>query len=224
LRCPVLRTDLEVLKKETGMDQSYLNLLKDEYAKRRRINPQYSLRSFARYLNVHPGTLNNVFNQKRSLSLTMAKRITDALCLSPAQEADFLKSVTTKKKRLKNISDINLPSYDQCRLDEKHFKVLAEWEHYGILSLINTDDFKSDVDWMAERLGISKYRVEVVLQNLQDASLIELKDGEYCRQYSKIQSSEDVRSKALRASHKETLENALYRGDGSLFLKTSSCR
>lgn len=51
------------------------------------------------------------------------------------------------------LSDPNQLSMDQ-------FAIIADWYHFAILNLINTPGFKSDISWIAKRLGLFLYAVD----------------------------------------------------------------
>ena len=111
--------------------------------------------------------------------------------------------------RLKtNLDDIKLDqSDDRFILDKSYAKVIAEWEHYAVLTLFDIEEFDADILDISNRLGITKNRVEVVLNNLLTSGLIEIKDElKFSKVHSNIRTIEDVTSKALKDSHIETLE------------------
>jgi uncharacterized protein (TIGR02147 family) len=94
-------------------------------------------------------------------------------------------------------------------LDEMHFKILSEWEHFAVLSLLETKTFKSDDAWIAQRLGITKIVAQQVLKNLFEANLISKSPkGQYKKNFEKLLTKEDVLSAALQASHKDNFKLA----------------
>jgi len=185
----------------------YLSTLKEELVTRQKKNPAYSLRSYAEFLGIHPGTLSSVFNGKRTLPVATAEKIATKLNLSPKEKHFFLKSLATEKARFKFLSEDE--KEHQVYLDETHFQIIAEWEHYGIVTLMECHDFKSDANWIAQRLGLSVNRVEVALDRLLKANLI-IKDdsGNYKKTFSKLKTTEDVFSPALQKAHLEELDLA----------------
>ena len=92
-------------------------------------------------------------------------------------------------------------------LDESHAKVIAEWEHYAVITLFDIDGFKASADVISERLGITKNRAEVVIDNLITCDLIKMReDGSLTKNHTSLRTTEDISSQALKDSHIETLE------------------
>ncbi len=57
--------------------------------------------------------------------------------------------------------------------------MIADWEHYAILDLVDTDGFRSDDAWIAEKLGLSLEQTRAALQRLFRLNLMTVKDGVY---------------------------------------------
>lgn len=183
----------------------YLTVLKEELVERQKKNPSYSLRSYADYLGIHPGTLSAVLNGKRTLPLSAADRVADRLGLSPRRKIHFLKNLATEKARFKYLSEEEKEK--QVILDEANYKVIAQWEHYAILTLIETANFNPDNGWIAQRLGVSVNQIEVAMERLlRSGLLVKTEDGNYKKTFSKLKTSEDVISPALQRAHLEELD------------------
>jgi len=185
----------------------YLSLLKEELVERQKKNPSYSLRSYADFLGIHPGTLSSVFNGKRTLPLTSADKITLRLGLSPKEKMDFLKSLATEKAKFKYLTQEEKEK--QVYLDENNFKIIAQYEHYAIVTLMDVKDFQSNPIWIAKRLGLSLNRVEMALERLISAGLV-IKDeaGNFKKTFSKLGTTIDILSPALQKAHLEDLDIA----------------
>jgi uncharacterized protein (TIGR02147 family) len=67
---------------------AYRDILKEEFSQRRRRNPRYSLRAFARDLKLSPSMLCDVINGNHGLSRAGASKVAQALNLNP-QESEF---------------------------------------------------------------------------------------------------------------------------------------
>ena len=146
-----------------------------------------------------------------NFALSSAEKISNKLELSPKEKDRFISSIF-EIKSLKRLASFPLkPKKEELLLDqtETQYKILSEWEHYAILSLLECDDFQSDVEWISRHLGIAKLRIEQVLQRLKDAKLIKIsKSGKIQKTFEKLKTSEDVTSKAIQKSHHESLEMA----------------
>lgn len=72
----------------------YFEYLKNQFDKKMVSNPQYSLRSFARSLEVDPSLLSKILNRKNIPSLNLAQQIIQKLePQNKEQQNIFIKSV-----------------------------------------------------------------------------------------------------------------------------------
>jgi uncharacterized protein (TIGR02147 family) len=188
--------------------------LNDELNLRQRSNTHYSLRAFARDLSMHPSTLSAVLNGSRKLPLKNLKFVIEQLELSPIEETLFREGLTESIISLDKIK--TAPEYlKRIMLDESNFKVLSQWEHYGILSLIETDNFVFSIEHISKRLGITPSRVQVALKNLEEANLVTINDNKITLNQTAIRTTEDISSRALRLSHQEAMEMGIKKIESS---------
>lgn len=186
----------------------YIEKLKEELSLRQRNNPRYSLRSFARDLDIHSSTLSQVINKKRNLPFKKAQSVVNALNLDPVERTMFLNSFYKTKTKIDEISINQLT--DSHIVANCHHKVIAEWEHFAVVELFDLDDFIVHTESVEKKLGITRNRAEVVLSNLVTAELIKYNE-EVCRYvkiHENVSTTEDVMSAALKQSHKEVLQMA----------------
>jgi uncharacterized protein (TIGR02147 family) len=183
----------------------YIHKLKEILSQKQKENPYYSMRAYARDINVNSATLSQVLNGKRGLPFKRAYDVSQSLTLSPKEQTLFMESFHRSKT---NIDKIQISDLDErFILDESYYAVIAEWEHYAVLEFFNFEYFEINTEFICEKLAISPLRAEVVLVNLMNSNLI-VKDssGEYIKAHDDIRTTEDISSNALRKSHKETLE------------------
>ena len=183
----------------------YVKKLKEGLSLKQRVNPQYSLRAYAKYLGIHSSTLSQIFNGKRPLPSKSLRSISEKLDLSSQEQALFIESFYQFKSSSRIVS---VQAHDQrFILDDSYAKVIAEWEHYAILTLFDLDNFTADIQEISLRLGITKTRTEVVLSNLIACNLlVEKENGKLEKTHTNVKTTEDIQSRALRDSHIETLE------------------
>ncbi len=183
----------------------YINKIREDLSIKQRANPSYSLRAYANFLGVHSSTLSQILKGKRSLPLKSAKNVANKLNLGPKDKMLFLESLYRSKT---NLDDIKIEQNDiRFILDESYSKIIAEWEHYAVLTLFDIDDFNATKEEMSARLGITELRAEVVLNNLFICKLINKNEaGVFQKTYSSVRTTEDITMKALYNSHIETLE------------------
>jgi len=183
----------------------YLHTLREFLASRQRKNSAYSLRAFAKDLEIDSSNLSAVLQNKRALPHKRANYIARKLKLSPQAHALFIASTLRKKMNLDSIQVAN--DVKNYLLDEKYFKVISEWEYYAFLQLLRLKGFQANYEWIAKRLNISQTRARTVIRHLLDLEFIKEDNQKgYVRATPSLETSEDVESQALRASHRECLE------------------
>lgn len=188
------------------METYYLTKLHSELARRQQSNTHYSLRAFARDLGIDASQLSKIMTGKRLLSTELAKQISTTLKLEVQESLLFVESIHRLKP---TIDGIKIPLSDERYIldDESHWKVIAEWEHYAVLSLFDIPKFKPDPEEISTRLGITHDRALEVLENLSIAGLLsEDEKGNLMKSHSVVRTTEDNKSRARDASHLETLE------------------
>jgi uncharacterized protein (TIGR02147 family) len=178
--------------------------LQENLSQRQRVNPNYSMRAYARDLGLHPATLSQVLRKQRPLPLKVTKQVVEKLELSVKEKTYFLESLYSSKTTLDGIKVSE--NDDRFMLDESYHKVIAEWEHYAVLTLFDVHGFECGSDEISQRLGITLNRAEVVIENLMISGLLIQEDGKYIKTHSVVRTTEDTANLALQESHRETLE------------------
>lgn len=187
----------------------YIQKLQACFANAQRKNPSYSLRSYAKSLGMHSSTLSLVLKGKRFIPKKDFESVVSHLKLSPKEETLFRESMLMKKTKIDQI-EIHKDFLERDFIEESQFSILSEWEHYAVLSLIETEDFVSCEKHISKRLGISENRANLVLNNLLNAELISKnKEGKINISTAPLRTTEDINSRALIKSHEETLEMAI---------------
>lgn len=72
-----------------ALADDFRQYLMQELVRRSRVNPKYSLRAFARSLEIEPSFLSKLLSQKRSMTSSTVKRLAPRLALSPEQVERF---------------------------------------------------------------------------------------------------------------------------------------
>jgi len=183
----------------------YLKTLRSDFETRQARRPDFSLRAYARYLGVEAASLSSVLKGTRRLSKSSVTKVADRLNLSPNERETFIKSngITVTAK---------LPAAPVARFEldeETHFRIISEWEHYAILSLMATPDFQSNTAWISERLGITALRAQICLENLLAANLIAKDAAGFKATHQQLATTEDVPSAALKKAREQDLELAM---------------
>ena len=184
-------------------------LLRSKLAELQSKNSRYSLRAYALKVGVHVGALSSILNGRRNVSRNLAERISNKLLLDPQERSEILRLFPDKRayRKFSENNDVMAPKY--LELNASHFKIIAEWEHFAILSLMKCVDFQNSPHWISCRLGITKTRAMVAMDRLVKFGLVEVnRDGTLSRSQKSYRTSDDVADLALKKCHDQSLELA----------------
>jgi len=132
-------------------------ILQEHLSERVANNASYSLRAFARDLEVSPQQLSNVMNGKKGLSEKMAAQLADHLGFNSQQKALFCEAARAKFARSKaqrEIAKVRLAHLEEQNEDVNHlefdlFKIISNWYHCTGRTL-------EDKKFKKERCGLSR--------------------------------------------------------------------
>jgi uncharacterized protein (TIGR02147 family) len=158
---------METEKQKTFRSGSFRIFLQQELVRRCRSNSKYSLRSFARTLDVSPSALSAILSAKRALTTKMIKRLALKLDLNLEEINQFVSAAKTE-----------VVTFQQVTLDT--FAIISDWYHYAILELIRVKSFKPDKTWIASALGITRNEVNMATDRLERVGLLKIQtDGRW---------------------------------------------
>lgn len=179
------------------MNQTALqNLLRNELAQIQAKNPSYSIRAFAKKLDVGFGTLSQVLAGKRSLALKSAEKVLDRIGASPVDRSKVLRAPQSK------------PSYEYTQLQADQHFVLSEWYYLAILNLVRTKNFQSTPEHISRRLGISTNLTQQAIERLERLGLLKYEKEKLVRCKVALNTTDEVSSAAVRKSHSIGLDLA----------------
>jgi transcriptional regulator with XRE-family HTH domain len=122
-----------------------------------RENSQYSLRAFAKSLEVEPSALSKILNGKRSITPRMFERLSTRLNLSESEYEYYHPKNAGMNNRKIEVEPVGS--------DQFHF--ICDWYHYAILELTQVKGFLPESKWIAQTLGISRSQVEDAVKRLK---------------------------------------------------------
>ncbi len=184
-----------------------------EFEMRRVRNPRYSLRAFARLLELNPATLSKVLNKKRGLSYAAALKIADKLELNAETRAEFINSVESlharspiaraaAKKRIKG-------THSQFEtLDLAALEVLEDWRHFAILETLTLPHAPKDALSLAGALKLPLEEIQKALVRLEKVGLLSLKDGRIRVLKPRTWGPDDVPSETIKSYHRGLLSRS----------------
>lgn len=141
-------------------DNNFATFLNSELSRRQSTNTNYSLRAFARDLNIEPSLLSKILRKKIPITLKMLERLAPSAGL---QEPE-LKSYRDFVRSSEGMKHINTLQDKYIRHEE--FKLIQEWYHMTIVELTLLSDFQPTASWISRKLGISENEASMAVERL----------------------------------------------------------
>jgi hypothetical protein len=175
--------------------------LQRTYAERCRRNPQYSLRAFAKSLEIDSSTLSALIRRKRPLTAKTAQRLIGNLGITdPTHAQQLLLGVLGER-------DENAPEYQQLELEAA--EVISSWEHFAIRSLLQLDAYRPNTKQIARRLNIPHGIALEALNRMSRLGLV-VQQGEIWLDTGKnLTTPANVPSHALRGALRQYMVKAI---------------
>lgn len=185
--------------------KSAKDFLLHDYSQRRQRNPRFSKRSYAFYLGLSNGRLTEILSGKSPITEKRAKAIVGKLNLDDGEKTLFLRFVENENQsRHDGRKRVSYSMAKRLQLDE--FAVVSDWEYFALMALIETAVFRSDVDWISRKLGITQQRCQEVLNRLVELDYIQTNEvGSYKNNYKAMSTLTDIPSSVLRKANKECI-------------------
>lgn len=174
-------------------NSAFKKFLEEEYLKRQEKNPSYSLRAFAKLLNIDAGSLSRMLNGQRAFRLKKMKEIS----LRLGYEFDNLEKVTTQT--------------DLVTLPKETFEFLSNWHYFAILESYELSDFIPTESSLSKKLNISPTKIKIAMNNLFSLKLLRKKTcGSFTPTHRSVSTcrDEDMDELALRKQQVQRLEMA----------------
>lgn len=197
------------------VEPNYKDYLKREFRSRISRNKSYSLRSYARDLEIAPPKLSQILNGKCGLSEGSAKKLAKKLKLSDV-EADFFVTLVnakhsrsgagkiTAKSKLRELLKLN---FDE--LDLNRFRIISDWFHFAILELTEVSDFVYEPSWIARRLRIPLAETKAAIKRLVENGLLtEAREGRLIQTHTTLSTPSGIPLREIRNHHSQILSKA----------------
>jgi uncharacterized protein (TIGR02147 family) len=184
--------------------------LEAEYLKRRAKNQSYSLRAFAKLLDLPSGRVSQLLSEKRRFTPRVGEQIADRLQYDPRQKDRLLRAIAATRGKT-GAPRLARPRATYRSLDMNQFRLIAEPIHFSILSLLETTGFDGQPSTVAARLGVSAVEARAAIRRLEEAGLVRREeDGRVELSGAPgLATSHDVPSAALRRAHRKVLEETI---------------
>lgn len=181
--------------------RSHLELIKKK-------SPSFSLRAYAKKLNLAPSALSEILNGKRKISKKLAARILDKMNLDPKEASGLLSHFDQKMLETVRANPRAQKSIDFLQLSSDQFNLISEWQHFALLSLMETKGFKSDVAWISRKLAMPQPTVNQAIERLLRLGFIFKKNKKLITNKKALITSDNIPNQAVRKSHYVDLQLA----------------
>jgi len=201
-------------------ERFYQKCLREGLAERLQKNPRYSLRAFAKALQVDPSSLSKILTGQKIPTPKLSKKIIERLALVPQDQKRFLFSmakayeedgVLRKKPEIKKLLKkpaINIAERD---LSLEVFRIISDWYHYAILQLAQSKNFQSNPKWIARQLNIQEMEAKLAVDRLKALELLEEKEGRWVRTSERLTTGDlALTTPALRKRIQQITEKSIY--------------
>jgi uncharacterized protein (TIGR02147 family) len=192
-------------------------ILKAELTKRQLRNSSYSMRAFARDLDLSPSHLSEAMSGNASrLSPSMAESIAARLRWEADDRQYFIDlavMASSKNALWRDMASSRIEIYRSRQtytdLDAETFGFISDWYHLAIVELSRLDAFEPSAGWIAAKLGLTDAQVITALAKLERLGLVRFEDDEFTvawRQNAVPTSPKG--QEGIRAFHRQMLAKA----------------
>lgn len=189
-------------------ESHFIFFLKNEYVKKVKVNQNFSLRSYARFLGIHFATLSLLMSGKRPVTAKTIQKLASRLNASEKDIDLWISEISDRSsKNFKEVADIRYHI-----LEEESLLLMSEWYHDVIVELVYTEHFKKDPSWIARVCGISYIEAEMALSRLfKLGQLVEGTDGNWAVAHDfKSSITSDLKTNsAMKKYQKDLLKKGL---------------
>lgn len=197
----------------------YRKFLDDYYVEKKRVNPGYSHRVFAKMAGLSsPSHLLMIIRGQRNLSQKTIPKFVDGLGLKQ-KEARFFEllvlfaqsdELPQKAGYFAEIMSLKATSKKLHPLEREKYEFLSKWYVVAIYVMLDLKDFQSDPSWIALRLGnrITSLQATDSLEVLVRLGLVAESEGVYRQAAGAISVSDDTREAAVFTYHRSMLRLA----------------
>jgi uncharacterized protein (TIGR02147 family) len=132
-------------------------------------NPRYSIRAFARALQINDSSLSQILRGKRTISPEVIKKLGLRLSLSPDTLDTFVRAAEPLERAAGE------SRFEQLSIDTFHS--ISDWYHDAILEMTRLTTFRPDPKWISSKLGITQTEASGALARLVRLNLVKVDES-----------------------------------------------
>lgn len=138
--------------------------LRDEFVKRCQNNAAYSLRAFAKALDLDQSLLTKILNSQRNVSPKVIDKVSERLGVPPYFKEDLIKNLKLNKYNF---------------IEDQDFDLIDHWYYFAILELFKTKNFEGSAVYISKRLNLHKQEVQAALDILTQHGFLNKKQNTF---------------------------------------------
>ncbi len=191
-----------------------IEYIRGELQTRRARRPEYSLRAFARDLNMSPSTISEVLNGKVGLSPLKSQMLARKLRLAAPHDEQFVDLISARHARsAKARQESEMRVAARLRSMSSHlsiekFKVISDWHHNAILELVDLSAKYHSVEALARALKIEKAAVSGAVDRLIAVGELAIVEKVWSTRSAVTVTGEGVPSAAIKQYHTQIFKKA----------------
>jgi uncharacterized protein (TIGR02147 family) len=193
----------------------YRSFLRDELANRISSNSRYSLRSFAKQMDIPASTMSELLSHKKQMTMALVTKVSDGLKMTEHESA-YLKllvqieneSNETKKLEFKKRAEQYSSLSKVQSLDMDLFRLIADWYCVVVLEALELSNLNEKQ--LIKQLGISRLEYKLAIERLEKLELVEKNSqGSYQKTKADVLAGSHIPNSALRKFHQQMLQKAI---------------
>lgn len=190
------------------MSVKIISKINSEFERRKSINARYSLRAYAKSLNLDVSVLSRILAGKSPISPKILAKIAVPLSITPEEYSTIEDDILQSKKSRRAAPHSDISAIQQLQAEE--FKIIQDWYNYVILELTNLKDFEPSAEWISKKLSITETEAQLALERLVKLNLlIQNDDGRFAASGNFTTGiQENFTTVAMRMRQKQVLERA----------------
>lgn len=160
-------------------ESQFTDYLNREFDRRRQSNASYSIRAFARDLEMSPQKLGQVLRGTSGLSVEAATDLAGRIELNQNERELFLAMVEAKHHRSSTVRKTAAEKLERMRAAQEFERIPAEqhkefmqWYYNPILLLTDLEDFKPTAEYVSSRLGLTKKVAADAIEKMLEVGLL----------------------------------------------------
>lgn len=183
------------------MSDQIVQFIQEKYNERAAKNSRYSLRAFAKDLNIEHSILSKILAKKRNLTFETANKILSGLSLQASIKNSLLLTISDSTNYAKGLEDQEFVTLSEFELDNTY-----KWYYYAFLSALEVKNVEPTLDGIASYLGLDIKTSEDVAHTLKKLGAVEEDHGQLRLTGMCYTSTNEVKSEALIKAHADHID------------------